>query len=194
MDTTLQVTSKPTFSGAKRPILRLPYPPIAPITPTLGRMVSIVPPQPASLIPHPTTGQTVFGFVPPLPLLTGVDDSLPVVLPQGRQSKNGKGLGAAHSWGGHRSDHEALGAQSAEDTALLGARVILEGTTLYFEETNASNIKLVAHRPGVGTVVIGFSKWGYRGQWKVITAHGGKGYLGNPIGRVAATYAVAPLC
>ncbi|WP_118152487.1 hypothetical protein [Pseudotabrizicola alkalilacus] len=194
MATTLRAESKTNIPVVKRPILRLTHLPSAPIVPKVGRSVSVVLPQPGNLITHPITGSTTFGYVPPLPFLTGVENHLPVVLEHGRQSQHGTGLGAAHSWGGHQRDIEALGAKSAEDTAMLVARVIAEGTILYFEPFFTRQTRLVAYRPGVGTVVLGFSKWGYRRRWKVITAHGGAGYRGDPIGQIATSCLLAPRC
>jgi hypothetical protein len=185
MHTTNHTYVKPTPAGSKRPTLRLAKPPTSPIVPSFGYKVSIRFPRSENLVPHPETRHPIFGFVPSLPFLTGTDDQIPVVLSKGYQSEDGRGMGAAHAWDGHQKDIEALGGQSADDTALLVARVITEGTPIYYEEGYRSKTKVVAHLPGVGSVILGLFKFGWYRRWQVITAHGGKGYLGTCVGEIA---------
>lgn len=168
-----------------RPILRLPCMPSKPIIPQVRGRVSVILPGPQNYIAHPTTERPVFGYVPSLPALTGCDACVPVVLTEGHQSKDDTGMGAAHAWAEHRKDIEALGGRTAADTALLVARVIVEGTPLYAEGGFLSKTHLVAYRPGAGTVVLGLFKYGYHRRWQVITAHGGKGFTGTEIGEIA---------
>jgi hypothetical protein len=172
--------------------LRLPRLPSKPIIPLVRGRVSFILPGPQNYIAHPTTERPVFGFVPSLPALIGYDAFVPVVLTEGHQ-ENGTGMGAAHAWAEHRKDIEALGGQTAEDTALLVARVIVEGTPLYLEDGFLSKMRLVAYRPGAGTVVLGLFKFGYHRRWQVITTHGGKGFTGNYIGEIAEARSVQRL-
>ncbi|WP_146036560.1 hypothetical protein [Pseudotabrizicola formosa] len=194
METTCHTATYTSIAPRKRPILRLPKPPSKPIVPQVRRGVSYLLPGPQDYIHHPETERPVFGYVPSLPGLTGQNACVPVVLTEGHQSKDDTGMGAAHAWAQHRKDIEALGGHTAADTALLVARVIVEGTPLYLEVGYRSQIRLVAHRPGSGTVVLGLFKFGYHRRWQVITAHGGRGYLGDFIGEIAVSRPVQHLC
>ena len=194
MHTTYHTPTPPTVSESKRPILRLTNPPTSPIVPSFRYKISIILPHSENLVPHPTTRHPIFGYVPSLPMLTGKDCQLPVVLSKGYQSADGRGMGAAHAWEGHQKDITALGGQSAEDTALLVERIIKDGTPIYYEEAYRSKTKLVAHLPGVGSVILGLFKFGWHRRWQVITAHGGKGFLGTRIGEVAAFSTINLIC
>ncbi len=187
METTYQTATYTSIAPRKRPILRLPKVPSKPIVPQVRRGVSYLLPGPQNYIHHPETEQPVFGYVPSLLALTGHDACVPVVLTEGHQSKDDTGMGAAHAWAQHRKDIEALGGRTAADTALLVSCVIVEGTPLYLEDGFQSQTRLVAYRPGAGTVVLGLFKFGYHRRWQVITAHGGKGYLGNHICDLASS-------
>lgn len=193
METTCQTAHHTSIAPRSRPILRLPRLPSKPIIPQVRGRVSFILPGPQNYIAHPTTERPIFGYVPSLHALTGHDACLPVVLTEGHQ-ENGTGMGAAHAWAEHRKDIEALGGQTAEDTALLVARVIVEGTPLYLEHGFQSRTRLVAYRPGAGTVVLGLFRFGYHRRWQVITAHGGKGFTGNFIGEIAEARPVQHLC
>lgn len=193
METTCQTAHHTSIAPRNRPILRLPRLPSKSIIPQVRGRVSFILPGPQNCIAHPTTERPIFGYVPSLPALTGYDACLPVVLTEGHQ-ENGTGMGAAHAWAEHRKDIEALGGQTAEDTALLVARVIVEGTPLYLEGGFLSKTRLVAYRPGAGTVVLGLFKFGYIRRWQVITTHGGKGYLGEYIGEITEVRPVQHLC
>ena len=57
-----------------------------------------------------------------------------------------------------------------------------------------SQTRLVAYRPGAGTVVLGLFKFGYHRRWQVITAHGGKGFTGTFIGEIAEARRVQHSC
>lgn len=194
MEATCQTAAHPSIAPRNRPILRLPKLPSKPIVPQVRRGVSYILPGPQNYIRHPETERPVFGYVPSLPTLTGQTACVPVVLTEGHQSKDDTGMGAAHAWAEHRKDIEALGGRTAADAALLVARVIVEGTPLYLEYGFQSQIRLVANRPGAGTVVLALFKFGYIRRWQVITAHGGKGYLGECIGEITEARPVQHLC
>lgn len=187
METTCQTAPHPSIAPRNRPMLRLPKLPSKPIVPQVRRGVSYLLPGPQDYIHHPETERPVFGYVPSLPALTGHSACVPVVLTEGHQADDDTGMGAAHAWARHRRDIEALGGRTAADTALLVARVIVDGTPLYFESVYRSQTRLVAHRPGAGTVVLGLFNFRHYRRWQVITAHGGRGYLGNHIGEVASS-------
>lgn len=194
METTSQTIPQAIAAPRNRPILRLSNPPSRPIIlPVRGR-VSFILPGPQNYIAHPTTERPVFGYVPSLPTLTGDPACLPVVLTVGHLSKDDSGMGAAHVWARHRKDIEALGGRTAADVALLVARVIVEGIPLYLEHGFQAHTRLVAYRPGAGTVVLGLFKFGYHRRWQVITAHGGKGFTGDFIGEIAERRPVQHLC
>lgn len=194
METTYQTAPHTSISPRNRPILRLPKLPSKPIVPQVRRGVSCLLPGPQDYIRHPETERPVFGYVPSLPALTGHNACLPVVLTEGHQSDDDTGMGAAHAWAQHRKDIEALGGRTAADAALLVARVIVEGTPLYYESGYWSQTRLVAHRPGAGTVVLGLFNFRHYRRWQVITAHGGKGYLGEYIAEIAEALPVQHLC
>lgn len=194
METACQTATHTNIAPRNRTILRLPNPPSKPIIPQVRRGVSYILPGPQDYIPHPKTEQPVFGYVPSLPALPGHTVCVPVVLTEGHQSNDDTGMGAAHAWAQHRRDIEAVGGRTAADTALLVARVIVEGTPLYLEHGFHSQTRLVAYRPGSGTVVLGLFKFGYHRRWQVITAHGGKGHLGDSIGEIAEARPIQPLC
>lgn len=194
METTCQTAPHPSVAPRNRPILRLPKPPSKPIVPQVRRGVSYLLPGPQDYIHHPETERPVFGYVPSFPALTGHNACLPVVLTEGHQADDDTGMGAAHAWARHRRDIEALGGRTAVDAALLVARVIVEGTPLYLEHGFQSQIRLVAHRSGAGTVVLGLFKFGYHHRWQVITAHGGRGYLGNYIAEISEARPVQHMC
>lgn len=194
METTCQTAPQTSIAPRNRPILRLPNLPSKPIVPQVRRGVSYLLPGPQNYIRHPETERPVFGYVPSLPGLTRQIACVPVVLTEGHQSKDDTGMGAAHAWAQHRKDIEALGGRTAAETALLVARVIVEGTPLYLEEGFQSHTRLVAHRPSAGTVVLGLFKFGYICRWQVITTHGGKGYLGEYIGEITEARPVEHSC
>jgi hypothetical protein len=194
VETTCQTAPHTSIAPRNRTILRLPNPPSKPIVPQVRRGVSYILPGPQDYIPHPKTKRPVFGYVPSLPGLTGHDACVPVVLTEGHQSNDDTGMGAAHAWAEHRKDIEALGGQTAADTALLVARVIGEGTPLYLEDGFLSQTRLVAYRPGAGTVVLGLFNFRHYRRWQVITAYGGRGRLGQHIGEIAESRPVQPLC
>lgn len=194
MESVYKTSNKSNVLGRSRPILRLTHPPSRSITPQTvhGKVFTLRGPQ--DYIPHPISKQPVFGYVPPVSFLEGAAQALPVVLTMGYQFDTGSGMGAAHAWANHRGDIKAIGGTNAEDTALLVARVIAEGTPLHYEEGSPCRPKLVAYRPGAGTVVLGLFRFGLHRRWQVITAHGGKGYLGDHIGEIAETQLLLHLC
>lgn len=194
METACQTATHTKIAPGNRPILRLPKLPSQPIIPQVRRGVSYLLPGPQDYIRHPETERPVFGYVPSLPVLTGHNACVPVVLTEGHQANDDTGMGAAHAWAQHRRDIEALGGRNAADTALLVARVIVEGTPLYFECGFQSKTKLVAYRPGAGTVVLGLFNFRHYRRWQVITAYGGRGYLGEYIGEIAEARTVQHLC
>lgn len=194
METACQTINQAIAAPRRRPILRLPMLPTNPIIPKVRGRVSYLLPGPQNYIHHPDTELPVFGYVPSLPTLTGHDSFVPVVLTEGHQANDGNGMGAAHAWAQHRADIEALGGRTAEDTALLVARVIVEGTPLYFESGYRSQTRLVAYRPGAGTVVLGLFNFRHYRRWQVITAHGGRGYLGNYIAEISEARPVQHMC
>ena len=194
METACQTAPQTSIAPRNRPILRLPNPPSKPIVPQVRRGVSYLLPGPQNYIHHPETERPVFGYVPSFPALTGHNSCVPVVLTEGHQANDGTGMGAAHAWAQHRADIEALGGRTAEDTALLVARVIVEGTPLYFESGYRSQTRLVAYRPGAGTIVLGLFNFRHYRRWQVITAHGGRGYLGAYIGEITDARPVQHMC
>jgi hypothetical protein len=194
METACQSDVQTQNARRNRPILRLLNPPTKPIEAHRRGKVVFNFPGPQNLILNPKTSQPVFGYAPSLPSLTGVDACLCVVLTEGRQSDDGTGMGAAHAWAQHRRDIEAVGGRTAADTALLVARVIVKGSRLYLEDGFQSQTRLVAYRPGAGTVVLGLFKFGYHRRWQVITAHGGKGFTGSFIGEIAEARPVQHSC
>lgn len=191
MRTTDAVAEICAVPAKQRATLRLTNTPPHPIPQRLIKDVARVITHQRSRILHPETKSQVFGFVPPLRSITGLASYLPIYLPYGRQSLAGNGMGALHSWGGHQEDIKRLGGQSKEDTALLVASVIREGTEVFFEPTNNGKVKIVAYRPKVGTVVLGYSPRGPNPHWFVITAHSGKGHLGDPVGKISKQCPVA---
>ena len=184
METACQAVANPSILAAKRPILSLthavPRPQPLAVSSEETRTIRTA----HSVIRHPHTGSTTFGFVPSLLAITGSARSLPVRLTYGRQAGDAYGYGAIHCWKGHEKDIRKLGGDCPEDSALLVASVIKAGTSLFFEKSEVGSSKIVAYRPFAGTVVLGLTGKGNFQYWKVITAHAEKGRCGRKLGQI----------
>ena len=184
MENTCQAVATPNILAAKRPILSLTHAVPRPQPMAASSEKSRTIRTEHSVIRHPHNGSTTYGFVPPLLAITGSARSLPVRLTYGRQAGDEYGYGALHCWKGHEEDIRELGGDCPEDSALLVASVIKDGTSLFFEKNEGGSSKIVAYRPCAGTVVLGLTGKGNFQYWKVITAHAEKGRSGRQLGQI----------
>lgn len=182
MSTTLRLLSPAPDFLSRHSSFRAPVDPVR-----SGRKRTFVAcqiaPQSHSRLVHPATGKTTFGCIPAFVNGNTATANAPVYLTLGRQGC-GAGMGALHIWIRHGGNLAAFGVHDVESVPEFIAKVILPGTPLYWQECGTEQIRIAAHREGIGSVILGHRIWGAGPRWEVITAFSGEPWEGRLVGTI----------
>jgi hypothetical protein len=133
---------------------------------------------------HPQNGGVCFGNVVEMNSRGIIIPAGEIRLASGKHHGPNRGWGAAHIWAEHAREMEKRGFLTYEDVPAYVARIIRQGTHLYYDGAHMRQTRLMGVRTPVGMAVLEFRNQRDEPIWSVVTAFSGTKMHGTRVGAV----------